>query len=741
MKLKFVIFRNLFVGFLFVLTFNLHASDKESIGPYGGRFRCISISKSNPEVMYTGTYFGGMYKSTDYGDSWEYLGLRNDGDIITSIAIDCTDPNSVYYCYYSSITDESGAFKSNYGGLTWEQLFASARVVSTSLLMPRVMFVGNNNGFYKSTDGGNEFIRSNYEFGFNNFCAVQADPVDPYIIYVGTDDAIYKSTDSGDTWIKLRDVFQFSTYPGIVNDISISPVNNNIISVATIYDGLLISTDGGLSWFKKDFGVQVHGTFCDNTNENIICAAHLSGFEMSNDLGQSFHALKDGRFKAAEINECNFYVIEEYEGTILKSSNQGITWEDAINGISNVTAYSGIIVDDKSDDLLSIVSAGYNGKLIKYNGDEWETISSNFEGGDLYRNPGNQHLYFLGDTFYKCENNLYQHWEFSSGGLPYCLPQDIAINNDDLYLGCTTNFEGLDAGIYKSTDEGNTWFISSEGLPLVERSQGDTTVLSPIYIYSICLDPDNTECLYAAGYQDLFKSTNSGAYWSKICSINKVIILEILVDPVASNILYVMAGSVNDHMPYSLYKSTDSGVTFTKIDCGLPLVYCLFYDDNENILYAGGKDGIVRSADRGLTWENIGEWNNETVSLLAKRPGSSLIYAGTKESGVYKINLTPSGVEQNSTEIPSEFKLEQNYPNPFNPETVISWQLAAGSKVTLNIYDVLGREIATFVDEFQEAGIHHSTFSTQHYSLPSGVYFYQLKTNNFIQTKKMVLLR
>ncbi|MFH1194667.1 MAG: T9SS type A sorting domain-containing protein [bacterium] len=92
-------------------------------------------------------------------------------------------------------------------------------------------------------------------------------------------------------------------------------------------------------------------------------------------------------------------------------------------------------------------------------------------------------------------------------------------------------------------------------------------------------------------------------------------------------------------------------------------------------------------------------------------------------------------------ESPNEFNLEQNYPNPFNPETVISWQLATSRKVQLKIYDLLGREIVTLVDGFQSAGIHHSTFSTLDYGLPSGVYFYKLQAGEFSAIRKMILLK
>jgi len=96
---------------------------------------------------------------------------------------------------------------------------------------------------------------------------------------------------------------------------------------------------------------------------------------------------------------------------------------------------------------------------------------------------------------------------------------------------------------------------------------------------------------------------------------------------------------------------------------------------------------------------------------------------------------------KDSKEIPTEFKLEQNYPNPFNPATIISYQIPASGFVSLKVYDILGREVATLVNEYQQTGNHYSTFSTLHYSLSSGVYFYRLKTGNFSETKKMLLIK
>jgi hypothetical protein len=87
----------------------------------------------------------------------------------------------------------------------------------------------------------------------------------------------------------------------------------------------------------------------------------------------------------------------------------------------------------------------------------------------------------------------------------------------------------------------------------------------------------------------------------------------------------------------------------------------------------------------------------------------------------------------------NQFSLNQNYPNPFNPSTVISYQLPVYSNVTLKVYDVLGNEVATLVNEEKPAGSYEVNFTTS--SLTSGVYFYQLKSGSYLETKKMILIK
>lgn len=97
--------------------------------------------------------------------------------------------------------------------------------------------------------------------------------------------------------------------------------------------------------------------------------------------------------------------------------------------------------------------------------------------------------------------------------------------------------------------------------------------------------------------------------------------------------------------------------------------------------------------------------------------------------------------EKTATALIPQKSMLVNYPNPFNPSTVIKYAVGTGSKqmVILKVFDILGNEIATLVNEEKEPGIYNYQFSILNYQLPSGVYFYQLRAGDFAETKKMIL--
>jgi len=175
---------------------------------------------------------------------------------------------------------------------------------------------------------------------------------------------------------------------------------------------------------------------------------------------------------------------------------------------------------------------------------------------------------------------------------------------------------------------------------------------------------------------------------------------------------------------------------------------------NDGKIYAGGLFTSIGGENRNRLAaldQNSGlatEWNpNSDDLILSITLNNGTLYAGGRQkslsnipnSGIAAISEQVTGIKEADNSTPKEFKLFQNFPNPFNPSTTISWQSPAGGWHTLKVYDVLGNEVATLIDEYKPAGIHNVKCKMN--NLASGIYFYQIKAGDFIQTKKMILLK
>ena len=97
--------------------------------------------------------------------------------------------------------------------------------------------------------------------------------------------------------------------------------------------------------------------------------------------------------------------------------------------------------------------------------------------------------------------------------------------------------------------------------------------------------------------------------------------------------------------------------------------------------------------------------------------------------------------EHTSVNLPAGFVLYDNYPNPFNPSTTIQFALPVASDVTIKVFDVLGREIVTLLNEHRNAGIGSVRFDAEQHNIASGVYFYRIQAGSFVLAKKMMLLQ
>ncbi len=196
--------------------------------------------------------------------------------------------------------------------------------------------------------------------------------------------------------------------------------------------------------------------------------------------------------------------------------------------------------------------------------------------------------------------------------------------------------------------------------------------------------------------------------------------------------------------PYCLYTSS--------------MIYMLYTGWANN--YFGSQIGLATSTNNGITWTKHannpvidlgpqGSWDANYVeagSIILVEDTLYTWYDGSRNNtatNLWRIGLAKSPIEpvsvENEITQPTEFLLSQNHPNPFNPSTKIKYSVPQTSQVQLKVFDVLGNEIETLVNEEKPSGTYELTWNAA--DLPSGVYFYQLKAGEYTGTKKMILLK
>ena len=158
--------------------------------------------------------------------------------------------------------------------------------------------------------------------------------------------------------------------------------------------------------------------------------------------------------------------------------------------------------------------------------------------------------------------------------------------------------------------------------------------------------------------------------------------------------------------------------------------------------WAVGESGIIlETMDGGITWISQTSGTLNPLSSVFFTDSSTGWAVGGNGTIIKTTNGGVSFVEEHLKEVitPAKFLLSQNYPNPFNPSTRICYSIPSQSKVTIKVFDVIGNEITILVNEEKQAGSYEVEWNPGDF--PSGVYFYQLKAGEYINTKKMILLK
>ncbi len=297
--------------------------DRESVQSIGA----VAIDPSNPKTVWVGTgepwtrntvsVGDGVYKSTDGGENWTNVGLK-DSERIAKILVDPTDSNSVLVCAVGHLwndNDERGVFKTSDGGKTWKKVLAGANestgcgMMSRSVAEPKTIYAstwdfrrqgwtfrsgGPGSGLFKSSDGGDHWseITDSNAKGLPEKpwgrIAVAVAPSKPNVVYANIEakkSALYRSDDSGATWTRLDASNYVIWRPFYFGNLIVDPKDENRIFKPDLI--LLLSTDGGKSFNRVSGGA--HGDFHDvwinPNNPSVVIAADDGGLWVSHDGG------------------------------------------------------------------------------------------------------------------------------------------------------------------------------------------------------------------------------------------------------------------------------------------------------------------------------------------------------------------------------------------------------------------------------------------------------------------------
>jgi photosystem II stability/assembly factor-like uncharacterized protein len=438
------------------------------------------------------------------------------------------------------------------------------------------------------------------------------------------------------------------------------------------------------------------------------------------------------------------------DGGMNKSTNAGVSWgahvqipatqfyEIGLDALNPLRLYGGT----QDNGTNRTIDGGINNWEHIYGGDGFYVIVDFTNANIIYAESQNGNLGKStdgGNSFDDATNGI-------NGSEPtnWSTPVIMDPNNSSiLYYG--TNF------LYRTTNATGNWTKISPQLTdwVPGRRLGTLT--------TIAVAPTNSSVIYV-GTDDshVWVSSDNGSNWNEISNgLPERWVTRVAVDPTDENIVYVTFNGLKwkDPQPH-VFKSTDKGTSWTDISSNLPdaPINAFAVDPVEPFkLYVGSDVGMFVSHNSGQYWWVLGEGLPILpIGDIEIHPTTRELVAGTYGRSMYKIdlNLIPTFAES-SEPIVSGFLLKQNYPNPFNPTTKIEFRISDFGFVSLKIYDVLGNEVATLVNEEKPAGRYEIEFSAKSGSasggngsgLSSGTYFYKLQTGSFSETKKMILLK
>ena len=361
------------------------------------------------------------------------------------------------------------------------------------------------------------------------------------------------------------------------------------------------------------------------------------------------------------------------------------------------------------------------------------------------------------------------NWSESNNGLPTLFINKIVRDGETIYL-TTPGY-----GIYKSTDIGISWVRIGEGFNDISNVKAIAVRGNNLFVVKdgavikssnggVSWDSVNTglgsvdaRSIFIIGNEVYTNIYDNGLYRSSIGNINWMNVSaglstyyrnvrSMVASPNDSNKIYIGTDE-------GVYFSDNGGTSWALFNNGMDnnlVDYLIFVKNNIFAGMGSGKGGVMTYSVSTSKWMFMNDGLPEYPYVNAMTADSSNIYIANSNEDFIRyrpINQITAVNDYKKNGVVNKFLLSQNYPNPFNPTTTITYTIpkvvgvkfASAVTVQLKVFNALGKEVATLVNELETPGNYKVNFDAS--NLSSGIYYYQLKFGNFLETKKMILLR
>ena len=683
------------------------------------------FSQGGWEVIYTGEYvYGSYYKDISFFNiqtGWVLTqsSVRKTTNACQSwITHNISHNNNSSMKFFQFLNQDTGwVFEDKYiiftsnSGANWITVDSTASAVKSFYFKDRYngWYCGNSGMVKKTTNGGYNWVSLNsgttnnlnsIAFADNNFGVCGGD--------WGT---ILWTTNGGQNWNQFTDI-----YTGFFTNVKFF---GNQDCLVTGTGGIFYrTTNHGMNWMPHFTSYSVINTIeLDPAGSAYFLGAPFSFLKSTNNGNNWNQLAADGLFTqvySASVTPASTFWCAADSGIIFRSYNNGNDWEIAYREYLTKEDLKSIYF---TNELTGIAVGSHGVMLVTTNGGlNWS-----------YRSLGNENslksLQFVNNfTGYAGGTQGYlgivlKTMDFGSSWQPV-YRDSVGINSIHFLNPSTGWAAGTNGAFIKTTDAGNTW---------VKTSIATTPSIS--YINDILFINENTGFI---GSNGMFKTTNGGINWYRV-SIYTTQTLQLIG----------ITGFAITSAPGNFLKSTNLGENWISYPTGASYRGDLFFINAETG-WINSPSIIRKTTNGGMNW-SIQNTSSNSI------PANSIFFIDENRGWVVgnygSIMRTTNGgigITPISTEIPVQFNLQQNYPNPFNPVTKIRFSIPAFAETTrrdisLKIYDILGKEIAVLVNEELQPGTYELEWNASHFS--SGVYFYSLATGNFVQTKKMVVIK